>query len=43
MSGVIWELIARVNKWWIDPERIRDDDHVGKFDESTVKWFPKIL
>ena len=43
MSSIIWDVLARINKWWLDPAAIRFDKHVAVFEESTVKWHPRIF
>jgi len=43
LSTIIWDVLARVNKWWLDPSEIRFDKHVSVFEQSTIKWNPKVF
>ncbi len=43
MSSLMWDILGRVNKWWIDPKRIVEDDHVSRFMKSTVRWCPNVF
>jgi len=43
MSSISWEIIARINRWWINPREILEDEQVARFYQSTVKWDPNIF
>ena len=43
MSGIIWDVLSRVNRWWFDERRVVEDEHIGRFLSSAVKWNPRIF
>ena len=35
--------LATQNQWWIDPNKIQEDDQIQRAEKSSVRWNPRIL